>query len=142
VHHYWARGPFTYLVCPWKSYIDKIYNSDWSEMNPYNRPGKENWMVLKWNSLCPVVSELKWLICRRRECDNIFLFLLSHSAIFHSDKRNNSSWCLFRRFPRPQDMGRPSNSTQHTCHHPSTNRVQHCLTSVTKWYRYVQHYKP
>jgi hypothetical protein len=65
--------------------------------------------------------------------------LLRRSAIFHADRRNNSSFCLFRRLSRPQDSGTPSNSTRHTCQvviwavtHPSTNRDQRCLTLVIK----------
>jgi hypothetical protein len=53
-------------------------------------------------------------------------------------RRNNFSRCLLQRFPRPQLMRvhlltAPGILVIWVVTHPSTNRAQHCLTSVFKW---------
>jgi hypothetical protein len=73
---------------------------------------------------------------RGRSTKMVFYFFMC-SAILYADNRNNSSWCLYRRLPRPQNGGTPSNSTRHTRHlggHPSKYQPgPSWLTLVIKW---------
>jgi hypothetical protein len=56
------------------------------------------------------------LLAKEWDSTNWATYILRHSAIFNADRRNNSSRCLLRRLPRPQDAGTPSNSTRSTYH--------------------------
>jgi hypothetical protein len=61
------------------------------------------------------ISEHSDAVCEQ-SWDSFLLCFLMRSAIFYAARRNNSSLCLIRRFPRPQDAGTCSTNTWHTCH--------------------------